>query len=118
VLNAAEAMPEGGPLRICAAMLPPETPQGAAEFRRNGELKPKPAGRAEIVVSDRGVGIPGDVLERIFDPFVTTKENGSGLGLAAVHRIVEDHGGIVRLESKVGEGTAVRLNFPQARVAQ
>jgi two-component system sensor histidine kinase PilS (NtrC family) len=118
VLNAAEAMPDGGPLRIHAAMLPAETPQGAAEIRRNGELKPKPAGRAEILVSDRGVGIPGDVLERIFDPFVTTKANGSGLGLAAVHRIVEDHGGIVRLESKVGEGTTVQLNFPQARVAQ
>jgi signal transduction histidine kinase len=69
---------------------------------------------AEIAIADRGAGVPPDVLERVFDPFFTTKEQGSGLGLAAVHRIVEDHGGSVRLESTVGEGTTVRLRFPQA----
>jgi two-component system sensor histidine kinase PilS (NtrC family) len=118
VLNASEAMPEGGTLRIRTAMLPRETSQGGAEIRRNGELDAKPAGWAEIVVADRGAGIPAEVRERIFDPFYTTKSNGSGLGLAAVHRIVEDHGGIVRLESEVGEGTTVRLKLPRARVGR
>jgi len=118
VLNAAEAMPHGGPLQIRARMLSRETPQGRAEVRRNGELESKSAGWAEIVVADRGVGIPDAVSERIFDPFFTTKADGSGLGLAAVHRIVEDHGGVVRLESRVGEGTTVRLKFPRARVAE
>jgi len=116
VLNASEAMPDGGPLQIRGRLLPRETSQGRAEIRRNGELESKPAGWAEIVVADRGVGIPDTLSERIFHPFFTTKADGSGLGLAAVHRIVEDHGGVVRLESRVGEGTTVRMKFPQARV--
>ncbi|MBW2692944.1 MAG: hypothetical protein JRE57_09950, partial [Deltaproteobacteria bacterium] len=50
-------------------------------------------------------------LDRIFDPFFTTKQNGSGLGLATVHRIVQNHGGSVRLESELGVGTTVRIRL-------
>ena len=68
----------------------------------------------EISVRDQGVGIPPETLDRIFDPFFTTKPQGSGLGLATVHRIVEEHGGSLRLESSVGTGTVVHIRLPRA----
>ena len=111
VLNAAEAMAEGGTLRILAAPAEEAAPQEASARRRNRGSE-KPHG-AEIVVADEGVGIAPETLDRIFDPFFTTKRNGSGLGLAMVHRIVEDHGGSVRLESSVGSGTTVRMWLPR-----
>jgi two-component system sensor histidine kinase PilS (NtrC family) len=110
-LNAAEAMAEGGTLRISAAPAEEAAPQEASARRRNeGSENPR---WAEIVVADEGVGVPPEKLDRIFDPFFTTKRNGSGLGLAMVYRIVEDHGGSVRLESSVGSGTTVRVRLPR-----
>jgi two-component system sensor histidine kinase PilS (NtrC family) len=117
VLNAAQAMVEGGALGVSAAALSDETPQESANVGRNETTGQKKTGLAEIAISDRGAGVPSDVLERIFDPFFTTKVRGSGLGLATVHRIVEDHGGSVRLESTVGEGTTVRLRFRKIEVS-
>jgi signal transduction histidine kinase len=117
VLNAVQAMAEGGGLRVSAGALPDEMPQESGNVGRNETTGRKKTGWAEIAISDRGAGVPSDVLERIFDPFFTTKERGSGLGLATVHRIVEDHGGSVRLESTVGEGTTVRLRFLQVEVS-
>lgn len=112
ILNASEAMPEGGTLAISAASLEGQAPQERSSDRRNeDEEKPQ---WAEIVVADEGVGIPPEERERVFDPFFTTKRRGSGLGLAIVHRIVAEHGGSVRLESAVGSGTAIRLRFPRA----
>lgn len=111
LLNAAQAMPAGGEIRISAERLP-EPPQGAGARRRNasdgeGEC-------VEIAIADTGVGIPPDVLERVFEPFFTTKRSGSGLGLPTVHRIVENHGGSLSLESRPGEGTRVRVRLPGA----
>jgi two-component system sensor histidine kinase PilS (NtrC family) len=117
VLNAAQAMAEGGRLGVSGAALLDQAPQETANVGRNETTDEKRTGWAEIAISDRGAGVPSDVLERIFDPFFTTKERGSGLGLATVHRIVEDHGGSVRLETTVGEGTTVRLRFPQIQVS-
>jgi two-component system sensor histidine kinase PilS (NtrC family) len=117
VLNAAQAMVEGGALGVSAAALSDETPQESANVGRNETTGQKKTGLAEIAISDRGAGVPSDVLERIFDPFFTTKVRGSGLGLATVHRIVEDHGGSVRLESTVGKGTTVRLRFRKIEVS-
>ncbi len=70
-------------------------------------------GIAEIRVKDNGPGIPRDVLEKIFIPFYTTKPNGTGLGLALVHRIVSDHGGKVTVVSGQ-EGTTFILSLPAA----
>jgi signal transduction histidine kinase len=113
VLNAAQAMPDGGRLRLAAAA--PSPPQEPASARRN-DSEEAPA-HVEITVSDTGVGIRADVLERVFDPFFTTKRTGSGLGLPTVHRIVESHGGSLRIESEVGQGTSVHVRLPAAKGA-
>ena len=65
----------------------------------------------EFCVKDNGSGVSDDMLEHIFDPFMTTKTNGSGLGLALVAKIVGDHGGVVECESKKG-GTTFRVLMP------
>jgi len=68
----------------------------------------------EIVIEDNGPGIPADLLPILFDPFVTTKANGSGLGLALVAKIVGDHGGVVDSDSRPGR-TRFRVLLPVAR---
>lgn len=118
VLNASDAMPDGGKLGVAVHGYRGELPQEFSNVDRNEPLQPAKYGWAEIVVSDTGIGIPPDECERVFDPFFTTKVGGSGLGLAAVHRIVSEHSGIAKLESRVGQGTTVRLRFPRAEVAQ
>lgn len=70
------------------------------------------AGKAIISIKDTGHGIEDKELERIFEPFYTTKQNGTGLGLSIVNRIVETHGGKIFLYSKAGEGTTFILEFP------
>ena len=110
VLNAVQAMPDGGELTIRAAVMPEEAPQEARSERRNmGEAK---SAWAELSVRDKGTGIPAELVDRIFDPFFTTKPQGSGLGLAMVHRIVEEHGGSLGVKSVVGRGTEMRVRLP------
>ncbi len=65
-----------------------------------------------VSVADTGGGIPQDQLNRIFEPFYTTKKKGSGLGLMIVQRIVRAHGGRIELESQVGRGTTFRIWLP------
>ncbi|MDP2839324.1 MAG: ATP-binding protein, partial [Syntrophales bacterium] len=62
-----------------------------------------------ITVADTGIGIPREDLPRVFDPYFTTRPSGTGLGLAIVHKIVEAHGGEVRLESEPGRGTTATI---------
>jgi two-component system sensor histidine kinase PilS (NtrC family) len=97
IANAVEAEPVDGCVRIEAAPL--------------GE---QPEGRIEVVVSDRGSGIAPEVLEHVFEPFFTTKPQGTGLGLATVHRLVEAAGGSVAVRSEPAKGTQVRVVLPRA----
>jgi two-component system sensor histidine kinase PilS (NtrC family) len=110
VLNACQAMPSGGRLRISARPAAEPEPQGGSREGRR-EVAEKSCG-VEISVADEGIGIAPEVMERIFDPFFTTRREGSGLGLATVHRIVEEHGGSIRVESAPGKGTSVRVRLP------
>jgi two-component system sensor histidine kinase PilS (NtrC family) len=112
VLNAAEAMPGGGQLRVSArALADRDSQEGPPRGRRGPEEEEGKDRWLEIAIADDGSGISHDKLDRIFDPFFTTKQNGSGLGLATVHRIVENHGGTIRLESELGVGTTVRVRM-------
>jgi signal transduction histidine kinase len=70
----------------------------------------------EIKISDTGCGIKEEILADIFEPFFTTKHQGTGLGLSTVHRIVENHGGELQLDSRLGEGTVFRIRFPGVEV--
>jgi len=96
MINAIQAMPEGGTLTVTAVT-----------DGNNGESR---AVRVEI--GDTGSGIAPDRLERIWEPFYTTKERGCGLGLAIVRRIVESHGGTVEVQSEVSRGTRFVVRFP------
>jgi two-component system sensor histidine kinase HydH len=69
-------------------------------------------GTLRMVVEDQGAGIPKEHLDRVFQPFFTTKPQGTGLGLAITYRIVKDHGGDIKVESTPGYGTRVSMSFP------
>jgi two-component system, LuxR family, sensor kinase FixL len=69
----------------------------------------------EVAVVDEGHGIPADLLPRLFDSFVTTREHGMGLGLAISRSIVEAHGGSIRAENNAGGGATVRFTLPTAK---
>jgi signal transduction histidine kinase len=71
--------------------------------------------RIRIEFYDNGSGISHDNISRIFTPFFTTKEQGSGLGLAFAHRIIKDHGGNITVTSSEGEGTTFVITLPVAR---
>jgi signal transduction histidine kinase len=73
------------------------------------------AGGLAIEVSDQGAGIPEADRERIFEPFYTTKEQGSGLGLAVAANIAAQHGGLLSCESGQGRGVTFRLELPGER---
>ncbi len=68
----------------------------------------------EVSVIDTGAGIAPDVLEKIFDPFYSTRETGTGLGLPLAHRIVESHGGHIEVKSTVGKGSVFSVVLPTA----
>jgi two-component system nitrogen regulation sensor histidine kinase NtrY len=76
-------------------------------------------GTARVIVDDNGPGVPGDARERIFDPYVTTKEHGTGLGLAIVRKIVLDHGGDVRVADQPSPlgGARFEVTLPTAAAA-
>jgi signal transduction histidine kinase len=109
VLNCREALPNGG--RIVMELREVTRPA------RKGKRATNPGGEswAEIVIRDNGVGMPRDVLERALDPFFTTKEAGSGLGLSQVLGFVQQSAGELQLESEEGAGTTVRLLFLATR---
>jgi two-component system, NtrC family, sensor histidine kinase HydH len=94
-VNATQAMPRGGKLHVAAAR---EHHDGRLVLR--------------IDVKDEGPGIPPHVVPRIFEPFFTTKAKGTGLGLAVVKRILEDHQGEVEVNSVVGQGTTFTFRLP------
>jgi signal transduction histidine kinase len=71
-------------------------------------------GSLELRVQDEGVGIPPESREKVFNLYYTTKENGSGIGLATVFKVVQLHNGEIEVHSEVGKGTTFTLKFPVA----
>jgi two-component system sensor histidine kinase PilS (NtrC family) len=94
LLNAAQAMPKGGGIRI------------------SGE---RVGVRVRLMVSDDGVGVDNKDINRLFDPFYSTRVGGTGLGLATVERCARDHGGEIWVRSQPGKGTTFAVWFPLKR---
>jgi two-component system sensor histidine kinase PilS (NtrC family) len=90
--NGVEAMEEGGELRVTLDAI---------------------GDRARLEIRDTGMGIPADQLDRIFEPFFSTKKEGSGIGLALIHRIVQELGGNIDVDSVEGEGTTFTVKLPR-----
>jgi PAS domain S-box-containing protein len=86
--------------------------EGEGEIRIETRSVDTPPGGVQLVVSDTGRGIPPEAISRIFDPFYTTKTDGTGLGLSVSHGIVRDHGGTIDVQSRPGAGTTFVLTFP------
>jgi signal transduction histidine kinase len=97
LLNALQAMPQGGTVRIATERL---RDAGGGVFA------------VRVLIADTGQGISPEDLDRIFDPFFTTKPDGTGLGLPISHAIVEKHGGRLAVESRVGLGTTFAVELP------
>ncbi len=106
IINADQAMPGGGIVEVRAenvAVGPgQEPPLKAGDYVR-------------IAIRDQGVGIPPENLPRIFNPFFTTREKGTGLGLTTAYSIIKRHEGTIRVESQVGAGTTISIYLPASR---
>jgi PAS domain S-box-containing protein len=103
LINSVQAMPQGGVVRV------------SAENRlqaRHGSASPEEERYVAIVVSDQGEGITPENLRKIFDPYFTTKETGTGLGLTSVYSIVRKHGGDISVTSEPGKGTIFEILLP------
>lgn len=113
-VNARDAMPEGGNLNISAENI--FIDENFASMNNDTKVGPF----IVITVSDTGVGIPAANLEKIFDPFYTTKEigKGTGLGLSTSLNIVNAHGGFIRVQSEIGKGTKFNVYLPAIETDQ
>jgi len=106
IINAKHAMPDGGAIQVSCTntdSLPPLNflPPGTNKY-------------IKITISDNGIGIPENMIDKIFDPYFTTKQEGSGLGLAITHSIISKHNGSISVQSKIGVGTTFTLYLPAA----
>ncbi|MBU7026550.1 MAG: response regulator, partial [Theionarchaea archaeon] len=103
IINADQAMPEGGIIEVSAENVRVEQKEG---------LPLQGGTYVKISIEDRGIGIPEEYLQKIFEPYFTTKQKGSGLGLATSYSIVKKHGGHIVVTSKSGAGTLFCIWLP------
>ncbi|MBP7583101.1 MAG: PAS domain S-box protein [Spirochaetes bacterium] len=107
VINAVQAMPDGGTITVRAVNVP-----GRGNPRERGETSPRPGDRVLVTVTDQGTGIPGEFIERIFEPYFSLKTDGTGLGLATSYSIVKRHQGTIAASSEPGRGTTISVSLP------
>ena len=104
IINANHAMPDGGIIEVNCENVESLAIPGVSLPCLNRYIK--------ITISDNGIGIPKSLIDKIFDPYFTTKKEGSGLGLAVTHSIIAKHNGFISVESQPGEGTTFSLYLP------
>lgn len=120
ILNAIDAMPNGGTLTI--TVIASEASLRGTSTAKQSEKQiatSSPAGtprngRLTVAIADTGCGIPKENLSKIFDPFFSTKDAGTGLGLPITHGIIKDHGGEIKVQSEVGKGTKFIIILPNS----
>jgi two-component system cell cycle sensor histidine kinase/response regulator CckA len=103
IINADQAMPSGGTITVCAENVSVES--GDPVDLKDGTY-------VRVSITDEGIGIPEEHLQRIFDPYFTTKQKGSGLGLATSYSIVKNHDGVITVDSELGFGTTFHIYLP------
>jgi len=106
VINAQQAMPDGGRIVVAASNVRLERCHGVP-LADGSYLK--------LTIQDFGCGIPDGLLDKIFDPYFSTKAHGSGLGLAASYSVVKHHNGLIQVHSRVGEGSTFDIYLPATR---
>jgi len=109
LINAAQAMSNGGEIRIDL-----EQQNGNSWEMKSSLPFTQQRGKEwlKISISDSGSGIASQEKEKIFEPFFTTKETGTGLGLSIVHKIIENHNGVIKVESELGKGSTFTILLP------
>lgn len=108
IINADQAMPEGGKIIVSA--------ENISDAAKEKEGLPVKEGRfVKISIKDQGVGIPKEHLSKIFDPYFTTKQKGSGLGLTTSYSIIKKHEGYITAESEIGVGTTFHIYLPASQ---
>lgn len=103
VINAQQAMPTGGKISLTATNL---------ELRDGDHPLLKPGNFIRISITDTGTGMTPDILQRVFDPFFTTRQKGNGLGLTTCYAIIHKHAGMIDVESAVGKGSTFHILLP------
>ncbi|MBE7469942.1 MAG: hypothetical protein DPW09_11745 [Anaerolineae bacterium] len=98
IINATQAMPQGGELSLQTDLAPGQNGAAVEQVR--------------VVIADTGPGIPAEAQQQIFEPFFTTKTRGTGLGLTVARRIVEEHGGAIKVQSEAAQGTCFVISLP------
>lgn len=107
VLNSSQATPSGGVIKITCENFPREAIEENLLSRNSDYVK--------ITISDNGVGVPSQVLDKIFDPYFSTKKEGSGLGLAITLSIINKHHGHISVESEPGSGSVFTIYLPATK---
>jgi len=103
IINAEQAMPDGKKIKVNMENI---------TLQKNLPHGLKPGMFVKIIIADEGIGIPEEHIDKIFDPYFTTKQKGSGLGLATSYSIIKRHDGQIQVKSKIGKGTNVEIFIP------
>jgi PAS domain S-box-containing protein len=108
IMNADQAMPSGGIITVTGTNL---------TLPENNSLSLKRGDYIQISIADQGVGIPEENFQKIFDPYFTTKQNGTGLGLATSYSVIQRHDGHIAVESAIGMGSTFHIYLPVCKHA-
>jgi signal transduction histidine kinase/ActR/RegA family two-component response regulator len=106
IINAGQAMPKGGNIKVWAENI---------NVVEKDQIPLQQGRYVKITIEDHGTGISQVYLQKIFDPYFTTKKNGSGLGLATAYSIIKQHGGYITVESEIGVGTTFHIYLPASQ---
>jgi PAS domain S-box-containing protein len=111
LINAQQSMAHGGVIAVRA--------ENVFELtgRSQHALRVEAGAYVRVSVTDQGIGIPKEHLPRIFDPYFSTKQRGSGLGLATTYSIIKNHGGMIGVDSRLGRGTTMEVHFPASAMS-